>query len=67
MFVKEWTVTSGWYPVFRGGWFCETSFIAKKCEDFGWNLKNRPIFKENRYSEGPVLRNLTVNSITLYI
>jgi glucan-binding YG repeat protein len=30
MFVKEWTVITGQYPVFRGGWFCETSF-AKKC------------------------------------
>jgi hypothetical protein len=30
IFVKEWSVKSGQYPVFRGGQFCETSF-AKKC------------------------------------
>jgi hypothetical protein len=27
---------------------------------FGWDLKNRPIFKEGRFSEGSILRSFTV-------
>jgi hypothetical protein len=59
MFVKEWSVKSGRHPVSRDGRFYDTSF-AKKCEDFGWDFENRPIFREDQFYKGMVLRSLTI-------